>query len=93
MVVDTIVEQEDVSKWFFQMYHYVKNDPYVNLMIVKSLQIYNRPTVFLYLIDKVWANDGAQYFLIATLLHKDDQVQSNSGNFTTVDHKKSSKDY
>ncbi|CAI2165061.1 7355_t:CDS:2 [Funneliformis geosporum] len=44
--------------------------------IVEFEYIYNRPTVFLYLIDKVWANDNAQYFLIATIFHKDYYVQT-----------------
>ncbi|CAG8632413.1 11077_t:CDS:2 [Funneliformis caledonium] len=55
--------------------------------IVEKEYIYNRPTVFLYLIDKVWANDRAKYFLIATVFHKNNHVQGKSGTFITVDDK------
>ncbi|CAG8773407.1 14637_t:CDS:2, partial [Funneliformis caledonium] len=43
---------------------------------IKKFGDYLRTTVEIFSI--VWANDGATYFLIAKIFHKDDKVQANS---------------
>ncbi|CAG8442697.1 5547_t:CDS:2 [Funneliformis caledonium] len=53
----------------------------------------HEPTVYNYLIDKVWANNDAKYFLIGTLYHKHYSIEFKSGVFTAIDPKEKSEYY
>ncbi|RIA89991.1 hypothetical protein C1645_824005 [Glomus cerebriforme] len=61
--------------------------------IIEQVNLYELPQRIIFLIDKVWANDNAKYFIIATFFKGyDSEIVSKSGVFTTV-NKKSKKYY
>ncbi|CAI2171945.1 9957_t:CDS:2 [Funneliformis geosporum] len=96
-VADFVLPEECIKRFGYQMRTTVEIFSVAGNKVVDTIvefeDIYNRPAVFLYLIDKVWANDGATYFLIATLFNKDYKVQGQSGKFTTVDDKEQTYNY